>query len=307
MAAAPAVARNWTGPAPLGVGLSYTLGHDLGLLTRDHLDFVEITPDILCRVAGGELRLAPGLLDVAQRACGDLPIAVHGVELSIGSAHGWNAAYLTMLADFQARWPFAWHSEHLHFQTVMDSDGPRDTGVPLPLPLTHEAAALVANRSAELIERFGVPFLLENAAQYLGRLPGDADIAGEEEFIAEIAAASGCGLLLDLHNLHCNAVNHGFDATTALDRLPLDRVGEIHVAGGSWAEGFYLDAHDGLVPDPVWALLELALPRCRNVAGLVFEMLDVHVRRTPPEAIAGELAKLRAAWARYVGPRALAA
>ena len=307
MAAAPAVARTWTAPAPLGVGLSYTLGHDPGLLTRDHLDFVEITPDILCRVAGGELCLAAGLLGAAQRACGDLPIAVHGVELSIGSAHGWNTAYLAMLAEFQARWPFAWHSEHLHFQTFLDAGGPRDTGVPLPLPLTHEAAALVAGRSAELIDRFGVPFLLENAAQYLGVLPRDADIGGEEEFIAEIARVSGCGLLLDLHNLHCNAVNHGFDAVAALDRLPLDRVAEIHVAGGSWADGFYLDAHDGLVPDAVWGLLEHALPRCPNVAGLVFEMLDVHVRRTPPAAIAGELAKLRAAWARHVAPRTLAA
>lgn len=302
-----AIAAEWTGPAPLGVGLSYTLGHDPGLFTREHLDFVEITPDILCRVAGGRLRLAPGLLDAAQRACGDLPIAVHGVELSIGSAHGWNEDYVAMLGEFQAAWRFAWHSEHLHFQTFAEDGSVRDTGVPLPLPLTHDAAALVAGRAAALIDRFGVPFLLENAAQYLGDLPRDPGIAGEEEFIGEIAARSGCGLLLDLHNLHCNAVNHGFDAAAALGRLPLARVGEIHVAGGSWAEGFYLDAHDGLVPDAVWELLDLALPRCPNVAGLVFEMLDVHVRRTPPEAIAGELARLRAAWARRGRPHALAA
>ena len=302
-----AKAGGWTGPAPLGVGLSYTLGHDPGLFTREHLDFVEITADILCRVAGGTLRLAPGLFDAARQCCGDLPIAVHGVELSIGSAEGWNGAYLDMLAEFQARWPFAWHSEHLHFQTFTEDGAVRDTGVPLPLPLTHAASVLVAARADALIDRFGVPFLLENAAQYLGELPRDPDIAGEEAFIGEIAANSGCGLLLDLHNLHCNAVNHGFDAAAALARLPLERVGEIHVAGGSWAEGFYLDAHDGLVPDAVWDLLDFALPRCPNIAGLVFEMLDVHVRRTPPEAIAGELARLRAAWARHVRPRALAA
>ena len=302
-----AKAGGWTGPAPLGVGLSYTLGHDPGLFTREHLDFVEITPDILCRVAGGTLRLAPGLFDAARQCCGDLPIAVHGVELSIGSAEGWNGAYLDMLSEFQARWPFAWHSEHLHFQTFAEDGAVRDTGVPLPLPLTHAAAVLVAARADALIDRFGVPFLLENAAQYLGELPRDPGIANEEAFIGEIVARSGCGLLLDLHNLHCNAVNHGFDAAAALDRLPLGRVGEIHVAGGSWAEGFYLDAHDGLVPDAVWDLLDLALPRCPNIAGLVFEMLDVHVRRTPPEAIAGDLARLRAAWARDVRPRALAA
>jgi len=246
----------------LGVGLPYFQDLPPDLYRGGAVDFVEVTPEVLCRERrGGALDLLPDKLASAKEACGALPIVVHGVELSIGSAHGWNAAYLDLLDRFQACWPFRWHSEHLGFQTIPGADAHSlNTGVPLPLPATIEAAELVAERSAAIARRYGVPFLLENAAHYLLELPSDPEIGDDVGLMNAILDRGGCLQLLDLHNVWCNALNHGHDPFAAIDRMRLDRVAEIHIAGGSWHDGFWMDAHDSRVPEPVWELLEYTLP-----------------------------------------------
>jgi uncharacterized protein (UPF0276 family) len=292
------------------VGLPYVPGVDPHLYRAACIDFVEIVPDTLCgpQATGRGMALIPEALEKARAICDGLPVVVHGVDLSIGSARQWNQNYVDMLQAFQRAWPFQWHSEHLHFQTVDLDDGRGEiaTGVPLPLPLTHEAIDLVAARALALAHKFDVPFLLENAAHYLGTLPTDDDIEDEAAMLNSIVARGQCGILLDLHNLHCNAVNNGIDAAHILDRLPLDRVIEIHVAGGSWADGFRLDAHDGLVPHGVWELLETFLPHCSNIAGLVFEIMQGHAEHVGTDAIADELARLRTAWSSHTAFSAVA-
>ena len=291
-------------PGPLGVGFGCVPMLPDALYTPDLLDFVEITPEIFHREAIVEdrIELVPDRrqFDAARRRCGNLPVAVHGVELSIGSAHGMYEPCLTMMDRLRQEWPFLWYSEHLHFQTFLDRDGKvMNAGVPLPLPATEEAAQLVASRAAAIQSRYGVPFLLENPAHYLAELPADPDIGGEFGLMDRIVALSGCGRLLDLHNLYCNAVNFGFDPKAALTRIPLDRVGEIHIAGGSWSDGFYMDGHDGRVPEPVWELLELTLSRAPWITGVVFEVLEEFVKRLGPDGIARELEWARIVWRRY--------
>ncbi len=286
---------------PLGVGLPYIAALPPEIYDPGRLDFVEVTPETLCRERRNgrvvTIELVPDQLERARRACGALPIVVHGVELSIGSAQGENAAYLDMLDAFQARWPFVWHSEHLGFQTIPGEDGTTlEVGVPLPLPATREAARLVAGRSAAIGARYGVPFLLENAAYYLSGLPADAEIGDDTGLLRAITERSGGFQLLDLHNVHCNAINQGTDPFAAIDGMPLGRVLEIHVAGGSWHDGFWMDAHDGRVPERVWTMLEYALPRTPNVAGVVFEVLEEHAVRLGVDVIAEELARARDIW-----------
>jgi uncharacterized protein (UPF0276 family) len=264
------------------------------LYRSDRVAFVEVTPETICRQRGTgkttEIEILPDLMELAQQTCDGLPMVIHGVELSIGSAHGWNDAYLRMLDSFQQAWPFVWHSEHLGFQTISGPDGATlEVGVPLPMPPTKEAATLVAARSEAILQRYGVPFLLENPAHYFSDLPTDSEIAGDIGLLHAITQGSGPGLLLDLHNLYCNAVNHKFDPFKAIDQMPLEQVIEIHVAGGSWRDGFWMDAHDGRVPERVWEMLDYALPKVPNVAGVVFELLEEHAVRLGAEAIADEL------------------
>jgi uncharacterized protein len=296
-----AFARNAARPRALGVGLTYIGALPPELYTPALLDFVELTPETLCRHrqigARHALRLVPEQVERAQATCGKLPIAVHGVELSIGSVHGMNQAYLEMLDRFQLMWPFLWHSEHLGFQTFEAEDGTvQDIGVPLPMPSTEESASVVAERAKTIQKRYGVPFLLENPAHYLPDLPCDPTVGDESGLMSAIVRQANCGQLLDLHNLYCNAVNHNFDAVTVLDRMLLDRVMEIHLAGGTWQDGFWTDAHSGCVPEPVWNLLDHTLSRCKNLLGIVFEILEEHAVRIAPEVIAEEVVRARAAW-----------
>ena len=186
--------------------------------------FVEVTPETICRQRGTgkttEIEILPDLMELAQQTCGELPMVIHGVELSIGSVHSWNDAYLRMLDSFQQSWPFVWHSEHLGFQTISGDNGATlEVGVPLPMPPTKEAASLVASRSDAILQRYGVPFLLENPAHYFSDLPTDPEIEGDIGLLHSITETSGCRLLLDLHNLYCNAVNHKFDPFKAIDRM----------------------------------------------------------------------------------------
>jgi hypothetical protein len=226
-------------------------------------------------------------------------MVVHGVELSIGSAHGWNIAYLDMLDALQRTWSFLWHSEHLGFQTMLDDDGTsQDVGVPLPLPATEEAMRVVAERCRAIQSRYRVPFLLENPAYYV-TLSADPELRDDAGLMCAITQQSECYQLLDLHNVYCNAVNHHLDPKAIIERMPLDRVVEIHVAGGSWHDGFYMDAHDGRVPDEVWELLDYTLPRSPNVGGVVFELLEEHALRLGPDGIAVELTQASELWRRW--------
>lgn len=184
-------------PEPFGVGFGCHLRLPTALYTPDLLDFVEITPEIFHReeIRGGTIRLVPDPLqyDEAQRRCEGLPAVMHGVSLSIGSAHGMYEPALTMMDRMCRDWPFRWYSEHLQFQIVLSDEGvPIGTGVPFPLPPTNEAAMMVATRAASIQRRYGVPFMLENPAHYLMDLPADPDIGNEFGLMERIIEESGC-------------------------------------------------------------------------------------------------------------------
>ena len=295
-------------PHPLGVGCSLfpSLPRVLDEV-GDLVDCVEVSPDTLCRETleagawsrrgggGHSMAFVPDLLAGALDAIDGLPVIVHGVELSIGSADGWNESYLDVLDQFDARQPMVWHSEHIGFLFAGRGNSRRHAGVPLPMPFTREAVDLVAARATAMAARFPVPFLLENAAYYLPDLPADPGW-DEATFLTELVAESPCGLLLDLHNLWVNATNHRLDVYDLLERIPLDRVVEIHVAGGDEADGFVLDSHSGAVPEPVWSLLECVLPRAPHVCAVVFEALESHFPRIGVPMMRDQLTRLRETW-----------
>jgi uncharacterized protein (UPF0276 family) len=292
---------NFSSLPKLGVGLNYQPGLRTALeAIGDLIDFFEISPDLLCRerLRDGERELEyhPALLDAALGSTADRPLVVHGLGLSIGSASGWNEGYLRILDELHARRPFLWHSEHLAFLLTTGASGePLHTGVPLPLPFTEEALALLAPRAEALVSRYNAPFLLENFTYYLPGLPSDGG-RDEVAFLNDLMERSGCGLLLDLYNFYCNAVNFRFDPYAALSRLRLDRVVEIHIAGGAAHDGFQLDVHSKTAPEPVWELLEWVAPRAPNLAGIVYEVLEQALTLVGVDGIRSQLARAREVW-----------
>src|SRR5206468_467138 len=92
-------------------------------------------------------------------------------------------------------------------------------------------------------ERYKLPFLLENIVHVLPDLAGDYSDAG---FLNALTDRTGCGLIMDVYNLECDAHNHKFDIRAFLNELQLTNVREIHVACGVEHNGFLLDVHSQL-------------------------------------------------------------
>ena len=171
----------------------------------------------------------------------------------------------------------------------------------LVVPEAHGGAGLELLELALVAEELGrgavpVPFLLENNVSYFRMPDEDYD---EAEFLRELHRESGCGLLLDLHNLYVNERNLGIDSVAFLDRLPLEAVVEVHVAGGMEMDGFYLDAHSGPVLEPVWRMLERVLPRCPNLGGVVFELFGSWYQPMGEDGLRRQLDRMRLLWSRH--------
>lgn len=139
-----------------------------------------------------------------------------------------------------------------------------------PLPFSRAEIERVAGRAAALQDRLKLPLLHENAFYY-ARTPG-SELA-EAEFMAAVVEKAQTHLLLDLHNVYSNSKNfEGYDAWTFLRTVPLDRVIEIHIAGGQQSEGWYHDFHSHPVPEQVWEMLAYVVARARNLGAIVLEV-----------------------------------
>ena len=192
-------------------------------------------------------------LDALRR---DYPLSLHGVGLSLGSADPLNDDHLSRLKRVVERYAPALVSEHLCWVSYGDAYL-HDL---LPLPYTEEALTHVVLRIQAVQEQLGRQILIENVSSYL---EFEHSAMPEWEFLREVAARSGCGILLDVNNVYVSAVNHGFDAHAYLAAVPADAVQEIHLAGHTRREvegvELLLDTHDQQVAEPVWALYRHAL------------------------------------------------
>ncbi len=166
------------------------------------------------------------------------------------------------------RWPVRFLTDHVG---CCRSSG--WMAAPLPLPASLALAEATAARLAEVREALEVPVGLENLALAVSA----DDVLLQPDLVEAMLAPVDGVLLLDLHNLWCQAVNFGFDPLALLGRWNLDRVRQIHIAGGRWMDHdsgrFRRDTHDGPVPADVWEMLPVALRRCPNLDVVVLERL----------------------------------
>jgi len=228
-------------------------------------------PEIAGFVAGlPGLRFAEVVAE-SVHAHGDLPaglpallergvtVVPHGVRLSLGGAEPVEAARLEHFAAVARRLNAPLVSEHIAFVRA----GGVEAGHLLPLPRSHEAVdAVVAN--VKLVQSaLDVPIALEPIAAVFDWPDDELD---EAAFLTEILDRTGALLLLDVANVYANARNRGTDPLELLDRLPLDRVAYVHVAGGAEHDGIYHDTHTDAVPQPVLELITALCERHRPPA-----------------------------------------
>ncbi len=238
-----------------GFGLGLRRTHYQDFLEGDvAVDFVEVISENYMVEGGNPLR-------ILEQVRATMPVIMHGVSMSIGSADGLDRDYLKKLKQLADRIDPLWVSDHLCW-TRTSAHNSHDL---LPLPYTHEALDLVCDNIDHAQNTLGRPMLFENPSSYM-TFPEDE--MTEWEFIAAMSMRTDCYLLLDVNNIYVSAHNHGFSAEAFLNGLPLDRVRQVHLAGHTDGE-IKIDTHDQPVCDGVWDLYAKAMRKLGPVATMI--------------------------------------
>lgn len=267
-------------------GLGWRRQLAFGILSNlDRIDIVEVIADDYFRAPRRERR-------ALRTLAAQTPLTLHGVSLGMASS----VAVETKLLDQVARLcdevkPVSW-SEHLAFVR----GGAVEIGhlaAPPRSQATIDGAILNLRRARSIV---GVAPQVENVATLIDPPGSDRD---EATWVSEIIRHSESDLLLDLHNLHANSTNFNFDPVDYIARMPADRIGAIHLAGGKWTgrpeARRLLDDHLHDVPDPVYQLLEEVGARVPNPLTVILER-DGNF--PPIEWLIDQLDRARAAVAR---------
>jgi len=260
-------------------------------------DVAEVLADNFVGSLDGPYAVDPGSRPLLQRLMANRPLTSHG---NYGEEFGFlpleetNAVRRHLPFTHEIQSPF--YGDHLFFgypsSTYMWSS---------PVPFSKAEVERLAGRAARLQDLFKVPVMHENPFYYA---PFPGSHLAEAEFTSELVRRSGTYLLLDLHNVYANSVNFkGYDRWQYLRTIPMDRVLQVHLAGGQWIDDWYHDLHNHAVPEPVWEMLDHVLKEARNLMLVVLEVQGpAHTSRSRAvdaswrKMIRVDLARARAAW-----------
>jgi uncharacterized protein (UPF0276 family) len=191
-------------------------------------------------------------------------VSLHGVALSLGSAEELDRSHLIRFKALIERVEPMLASEHLAWSAI----GGAYLNDLLPLPYTEESPDIFCDHVEEAQEVLGRRLLIENPSSYLRYRYSPIP---EAEFMTELARRTGCGILCNVNNIHVSAWNFRFDPMGYLEALPMEAIGEIHLAGHHAAEevDILIDDHGARVAKPVWGLYAAALRRFGPVPTLI--------------------------------------
>lgn len=250
----------------LGVGISgeFNLaarGIDAGWMKENHPGLIHFYE------YGGDLDR--GLDDTVRRwAAGGLPSTYHFLDINLEEKEDldsyWLARTKELAGEIKASW-LCGDAGRWHF-----GQRERGHGMLMPPILCRESAIETAESIRRIETETGLFCLPENppAVIYLG----DLHIL---DYFAQVSELADCGLLLDCAHLAIFQQTRNLSPLTGLDNYPLDRVIEMHIAGGALidVDGYaYIDDNHSPEPLPAtWEILEYVLPRATNLKAIVFE------------------------------------
>jgi hypothetical protein len=210
------------------------------------------------------------------------PTVMHGVSLSIGSTDPLDFDYLRKLKRLANAIQPRWISDHLCWTGVLGLNA-HDL---LPIPLNEESLAHVVARVRTVQDFLERPLVLENPSTYVTFAQSTIS---EWEFLARMAEAADCGLLLDVNNVYVSSVNHDFDPREYIEQVPHERIVQCHLAGHANCRTHLIDTHDDHVIDPVWELYRLA----HRLTGGVSTLLEWDARIPEFPVVHAEVLKAR--------------
>ena len=249
------MANRWNYP-DLGCGVGLRTKHYDHILTnRPPVDWFVILSENYMDTGGRPLY-------VLDRVAALYPVVLHGVSLSVGSTDPIDFEYLRKLKALAERVNARWISDHLCWTGVAGLNV-HDL---LPMPYTNEALKHTVERVRVIQDFLERPIALENPSTYM---EFRTSTWTECDFLGELAQWADCGILLDVNNVYVSAFNHGFDPLAYVDRIPADRVMQIHLAGHTNKGTHILDTHSDHVVDPVWDLYRQVYQRMGGISTLL--------------------------------------
>ncbi len=238
-------------------GIGWRHAHERALLDeRPPLPFIEVHSENFFADGGAPLALL-------ARAREHYPVSLHGVGLALGSAVGLDAWHLDRLVALVQRIDPLRVSDHASFARAPRHNGatPIHGSDLLPIAFTRASLDVMAANVQQVQERLGRAIGVENLSSYLSWAD---DTLTQSQFFNELAARTGCWLLLDVNNLVVNALNDGdadpvASACRYVDALDEHAVGEIHLAGFDASGALVIDDHGSRVHPPVWEVYAHAI------------------------------------------------
>lgn len=243
----------------LGAGLGYRTEISQEIMqNRKSLDFLEIISD--------NYLFSPARRKQLAQLCASFQVIPHGTNLSIGRAGSLDRQYLKEIKQISQLTGAPYYSDHLALTSLPGID----LGHLSPIWYTEESLQVIIENVRTVQDYLEKPLVLETITYDL-EIPG-ASIS-QPEFFRRLTDETGCGILLDVTNLYINSVNHRFDPVAFLDQFPLERVVQVHLAGGFWQDDYLIDGHSEAVPRENWQLFEEVAKRIR-IRGTIIERDD---------------------------------
>lgn len=202
----------------------------------------------------------------------------HGVYYSLFDAK-WNdrqMVWLEKLKQEVRKRNYNHITEHFGFMNTENFH----QGVPLPVSLHSQILLIGKDRLSRLQDVVNIPVGIENLAFSFSV----DDVKQQGIFLDQLIEDIDGFLILDLHNIYCQACNFEVDMQEIVQSYPLDKVKEIHLSGGSWQESVYgkksirRDTHDDDIPDEIWAILPSVLSQCKKVEYIIIERLGHSIK-----------------------------
>ena len=225
-----------------GVGLGARPRHYRALLNPTPIPWLEILAD-------NYLYFSSPWHEKLEELAVIYPMVFHSVGFNLGSADSINKNYLQKMKKMVNKFNPAWISDHLCFC------GSGRHYSPDLLPIVHDKKMLkhIAKKIYKITDCLQRPFLVENVSSYIKFK--DADFS-EEEFLYELALLTDCQILLDVNNLYVNGKNHDFNSYDAFLKLPVEKIGQMHMAGHTDYKTHIVDTHSEDIQMPVLALFK---------------------------------------------------
>lgn len=259
----------------INCGVSCNLDKDilqtcLPLWQADKIDAMEWSFDAI----GEEEHLPHWFEELITAYANEGRLLGHGIFYSLFSGRFTeeHKSWLNHLKKVSGRFQFDHFTEHFGFMTGTDFHH----GAPMSVPMTPATLSIGRDRLRRLQDACQCPVGLENLA-----FAFSLEYAKEQgDFLDQLLEAVNGFIILDLHNLYCQAHNFNCSFESLMDTIPLERVREIHISGGSWDESFdsgkitiRRDTHDDSVPEAVFDFLPIAINACPRLKYVILEQI----------------------------------